>query len=212
MSIMSDLRPRGLPITRSRIEKIFPKLTPDQISRVASHGHIRSIQRDQILAEQGDASVPFFVVISGEIEIVQPTVGSTEIIVTTYDTGQFTGEFNTFSGRRALFRWRVAKSGEAIEIDRQHMLALVQNDSELGDIMMRAFVLRIMACRFLKLRHRLHSHLEKSLIGRTMQYIIDRTENFDYYFPCGKPKCRIKHVINWLNLFINFHNDKLNIR
>jgi len=138
---MSNIH-RGLPITRSRIEKIFPKLTPAQIGRVASNGHIRTIQRDQILVEQGDISVPFFVVISGEIEIVQPIVGSTEIIVTTYDTGQFTGELNTFSGRRALFRWRVAKSGEVIEIDRQHMLALVQNDSELGDIMMRAFVLR----------------------------------------------------------------------
>src|SRR3954469_4065914 len=138
---MSNIH-RGLPITRSRIEKIFPKLTPAQIGRVASNGHIRTIQRDQILVEQGDTSVPFFVVISGEIEIVQPTVGSTEIIVTTYDAGQFTGELNPFSGRRALFRWRVAKSGEVIEIDRQQMLALVQTDSELGDIMMRSFVLR----------------------------------------------------------------------
>jgi thioredoxin reductase (NADPH) len=141
MSPMSNIR-RGLPLTRSRIEKIFPKLTPTQISRIVSHGHIRIIQRDQILVEQGDISVPFFVVISGEIEIVQPIVGSTEIIVTTYNVGQFTGELNTFSGRRALFRWRVSKSGEVIEIDRQHMLALVQNDPELGDIMMRAFVLR----------------------------------------------------------------------
>ena len=132
---------RGLPLTRSRIEKIFPKLTPDQISRVASHGHIRTIQRDEILVEQGDISVPFFVVVSGEIEIVRPA-GSAETIVTAYDAGQFTGELNTFSGRRTLFRWRVTKSGEVIELDRQNMLALVQTDNELGDILMRAFVLR----------------------------------------------------------------------
>jgi putative transposase len=37
------------------------------------------------------------------------------------------------------------------------------------------------ACRFLKLKHHLHSPLEKSLIERTMQYIKDRTEGFDYY-------------------------------
>ena len=29
---------RGLPITSSRIEKIFPKLTPAQIRRVAAQG------------------------------------------------------------------------------------------------------------------------------------------------------------------------------
>ncbi len=137
---MSNIR-RGLPLTRSRIEKIFPKLTPAQISRIAAHGHMRMIQRDEVLVEQGDISVPFFVVISGEIEIVRPA-GSAETLVTVYDAGQFTGEVNTLSGRRTLFRWCVTKSGEVIELDRQHMLALVQTDAELGDIMMRAFVLR----------------------------------------------------------------------
>ncbi len=39
------------------------------------------------------------------------------------------------------------------------------------------------ACRFLNLRHHIHSPLEKSLIERTMQYIKDRTEGFDDYFP-----------------------------
>ena len=41
------------------------------------------------------------------------------------------------------------------------------------------------ACRFLKLRHHIHSQFEKSIIERTMQYIKDRIESFDdYYFPC----------------------------
>jgi thioredoxin reductase (NADPH) len=140
MSPMSDIR-RGIPITKFRIEKIFPKLTPAQINRVAAHGHMRMIQRNELLVEQGDISVPFFVVISGEIEILRPG-GSAETLVTVYDAGQFTGEVSTLSGRRTLFRWRATKSGEVIELDRQHMLALVQTDAELGEIMMRAFVLR----------------------------------------------------------------------
>lgn len=140
MRSMSDIR-RGIPITKSRIEKIFPKLTPAQINRVAAHGHMRMIQRDEVIVEQGDISVPFLVVISGEIEIVRP-VGSAETLVTVYDAGQFTGEVSTLSGRRTLFRWRATKSGQVIELDRQHMLALVQTDAELGEIMMRAFVLR----------------------------------------------------------------------
>ena len=35
------------------------------------------------------------------------------------------------------------------------------------------------ACRYLKLRHHIHSSWEKSLIERTIQYIKDRTECFD---------------------------------
>lgn len=62
------------------------------------------------------------------------------------------------------------------------------------------------ACRFLKLDHHLHSSLEKSLIERTMQYIKDRTESFDDYFPCRMRNCKLMHVQNWLNLFLDYHN------
>jgi thioredoxin reductase (NADPH) len=137
---MSDIR-RGFPLTRFSIEKVFPKLTSDQISRIAAHGHKRTVQDNEVLVEQGNISIPFFVVVSGEIDVLRP-VGSVETLITVYESGQFTGEVNTLSGRPTLFRLRVTKSGEVIEVDRQHMLALVQTDTELGDILMRAFVLR----------------------------------------------------------------------
>ncbi len=65
------------------------------------------------------------------------------------------------------------------------------------------------ACRFLNLEHHVHSPLEKSLIERTMQYIKDRTECFDDYFLCKVKNCKLKHVRNWLNLFIDYHNREL---
>ena len=66
-----------------------------------------------------------------------------------------------------------------------------------------------MACRFLKLKHHLHSSFEKSLIERTMQYIKDRTECFDDYFPFRLKNCKLKHVLNWLNLFVKYHNKEV---
>ena len=68
------------------------------------------------------------------------------------------------------------------------------------------------SCRFLKVNHRIHSTLEKSLIERTMQYIKDRTTEcfFDDYFPCRKKnKCKLNHVKQWLNLFIDQHNKSI---
>src|SRR6476646_6168669 len=84
---MSSTR-RGLPLTSSRIEKIVPKLTPAQVSRIAALGHIRSVQSGEVLIEQGDTSVPFFVVITGEIEIVRP-FGAHETLVTVHGPGEF---------------------------------------------------------------------------------------------------------------------------
>ena len=46
------------------------------------------------------------------------------------------------SGRRSLFRVRATKQGKVIELDRQQMQALIQTDAELGEILMRAFILR----------------------------------------------------------------------
>jgi thioredoxin reductase (NADPH) len=140
MTTMSNTR-RGLPLTSSRIEKIFPKLTPAQIDRIAAHGRIRSVQPGEVLIEQGDTSVPFFVVITGEVEIVRP-FDAYETLVTVHGSGEFTGEVNMLSGRRSFVRARATKPGKVIELDHQQMLTLVQTDAELSDILMRAFILR----------------------------------------------------------------------
>ena len=133
--------PRRLPLTRAHVEQIFPKLTPAQIRRIAARGHMRAMERGEVLYEQGDSAVPFFVVVSGELEVVRPLV-PVETLVTVHGPGQFTGEVGTLSGRRTLFRVRSTKPGKVIELDRQHMLALVQSDAELGEILTRAFILR----------------------------------------------------------------------
>ena len=132
---------RGLPLTRAHIEQIFPKLTPAQISRIAALGHMRATERGEVLCEQGDSAAPFFVVVSGELEVVRPS-GAVETLVTIHRSGQFTGEVGTLSGRRTMFRVRATEPGKVIELDRQHMLALIQSDAELGEILTRAFILR----------------------------------------------------------------------
>ncbi len=61
------------------------------------------------------------------------------------------------------------------------------------------------ACNFLRLKHTLHSTLEKSLIERVMQYFKDRTECFDDYYPCTTKKnnCDLSQVYNWIKLLIH---------
>jgi putative transposase len=65
------------------------------------------------------------------------------------------------------------------------------------------------ACKFLEIEHHLHSPYEKSIIERTIQYLKDRTEIFDDYFPCYKMNCKLKHIMNWFNLFVDHHNKEV---
>ena len=66
-----------------------------------------------------------------------------------------------------------------------------------------------MACRFLGLKYHIHSSLEKSLIERKIRYTKDRMENFDDYFPYRAKICKLKHVRNWLRLFVDYHNREI---
>lgn len=125
----------------SGVERMFPTLTPPQVERIAAHGHVRLIRAGEMLVEPGEQIVPFFVVTAGQVQIVRPS-GTTETLVAVYGPGQFTGEVNTLSGRPALLRARAGKSGEVIELDHEHLLALVQTDSELSELIMRAFIVR----------------------------------------------------------------------
>jgi hypothetical protein len=36
-----------------------------------------------------------------------------------------------------------------------------------------------------------------------------RTENFDDYFPGRMKNCKLKHVRNWLRLFVDYHNKEI---
>ncbi len=125
-------------------EDIFPTLSEAQIARLDSHGTRRRVTAGEILIEQGDTALPFFVILSGELEAVRPT-NLEKRIVALKGRGQFNGEINTLSGRRAIFRIQAATDGELIQLDRQTMMALVQTDAEIGELVMRAFILRRVA-------------------------------------------------------------------
>jgi thioredoxin reductase (NADPH) len=124
-----------------RADQMFPRLTPRQIERVASHGRIRAFQAGDVLVETADRSGPFFVVTRGRVEIVSPT-DHEETLVAVHEAGQFTGELGLLSGRRSLVRARATEPTEVIELDAERLRTLVQTDSEIGEIVMRAFILR----------------------------------------------------------------------
>ena len=88
--------------------------------------------------------MPFFVVLSGEIQVLRPSAGA-EALIVAQGAAQFTGEGTMLTGRRALTRIRATESGEVIELDREQLLGLIQTDAELSEIFMRAFILRRIA-------------------------------------------------------------------
>src|ERR1700693_1118462 len=128
-------------ISREQREKLFPTLTASQIARVAAYGKKRQASAGEVLIEQGDYNLPFVVVISGSLELVRNTETGEELVVV-YTAGKFLGDVTMLSSRRSLMRARMRDAGEIVETDRRSLQGVVQSDAELGDIFMRAFILR----------------------------------------------------------------------
>jgi thioredoxin reductase (NADPH) len=119
----------------------FPVLTAAQIDRIRPLGRLRKVQRGEILFEPNDTAVPFFVLLSRSMEIVQPSLEG-ERPVALHAAGEFTGEITMISGQRCLVRGRVTEPGEFLEVSGDVLRSLVGKDAELSEILLRAFILR----------------------------------------------------------------------
>jgi thioredoxin reductase (NADPH) len=126
-----------------RSAQMFPHLTPLQITRLSAHGRKIATQKGQVLSEPGDHP-PMYVVLSGSIEIIQPTL-SGETLIVVHTPGSFTGDVGTLRAISSVVRMRIREAGEILAIDDAHVRTIVQTDSELSELFMRAYILRRVA-------------------------------------------------------------------
>ena len=119
---------------------MFPQLNAVQVARLSAHGRKLAIKKGDVLVEPGDRG-RMFVVLSGSIEVVQPTV-SGETLVTVHTPGRFSGDVGTLGGIGGVVRLRVREDGEVLAIEEAQLRTIVQTDAELSELFMRAFILR----------------------------------------------------------------------
>jgi thioredoxin reductase (NADPH) len=121
--------------------EMFPVLTSAQQTRVLAHGQRRTAEQGEIVVELNEHVTKVFVVVSGQLQILQVS-NNHDQAVAICNPGMFTGELTVLSGRRGLVRIRAAEKSELIEIESAALRGLVETDSELSDIFLRAFILR----------------------------------------------------------------------
>jgi len=126
--------------TGKRAEYLYPTLTPAQLARIAPHGRRRQVARGEVLVQPGEQTTRLFIIESGRIDVVRPS--ASEEVVVSFTPGMFTGEATMLTGRRGLAQIRAGEDSDVIEVGRDDLLALIQTDSELSAMFMRAFILR----------------------------------------------------------------------
>lgn len=124
-----------------REKQTFPKLTDDQIDRAKQFGTVEDLAKGTTLFERGDRSVDFFIILKGKIEIYEHRRDGLNIF-TVHEDRHFTGEVDLFNDRQILIGGRMGEDGTVIRIDRPNFKKLIVAEPDIGEIVMRAFILR----------------------------------------------------------------------
>lgn len=128
-----------------RRAQMFPPLPERLVGRIRAHADELRFDDKAIVWEQGAENIPWYVVLEGELEIVHPHVEGDRVLehpITIHGRYEFTGEVNMLTDRRALVMGRAKGALRVLRVQNAKLRALLQTDSEISDIVMRAFILR----------------------------------------------------------------------
>jgi thioredoxin reductase (NADPH) len=123
------------------LDETFPKLSEKHLARIAGFAGERRFADGEMLWEQGDCNRPLFVVLEGRVAILS----GTDHLVVVDEPGEFTGDVDLLSGRPVVVRGRATGATRVLEIPAEKLREVVQTDSELSEIFLRAFLLRRIA-------------------------------------------------------------------
>ncbi len=125
----------------SERETAFPQLTDAQIDRLRPGGRVRDVKAGDVLFAEGDRGFSFYVVLDGAVEIIEHSRGVAHT-VTVHEPKEFTGDVDMLTGRVVLVTGRVARDGQVLELSAAALRQAVDENPELGDIILKAFLTR----------------------------------------------------------------------
>ena len=132
-------------VIKTRGHQLFPVLDAAQIDtakRFASEP-LREFAPGKMVYDVAERHVPVWLVLKGSIDVVRRDGLNHEAPITSLGPGQFSGEVSQLAGAATLASARAGPEGcSALPFDAAHVRALMIGSAEVGEIMMRAFILR----------------------------------------------------------------------
>ena len=119
----------------------FPALREDQIEALSRYGQTRETTAGQVLFRAGDTQNDFFVVLGGEVEVVDDFGGEVRTMGV-FRAGSFLGDLHMLTGQGVPLSAVVREGGELLAIPRVQLKEVVIEESDLSDIILKTFLAR----------------------------------------------------------------------
>jgi len=129
-------------IIETRAAQMFFTLEPAEIERVRRFGTCRTYAPGEALANVGKVAQGLTIIISGHVDVLQREPSGGHRLIVTHGPGSFMGELAQLAGRPALIDAYAKDEVHALIIPTERLRALLIAEADLGERIMRAFILR----------------------------------------------------------------------
>jgi thioredoxin reductase (NADPH) len=119
----------------------FPRLTESQLQALAAYGRRQPTRPDQVLYRAGDVNCDFYVVLGGKVATLEG-YGSQERVIGVHGPRRFLGSLGLLVGGAVFLTAVVTEPGEVLAVPTSSLRELVARDAALGDLILRAYLLR----------------------------------------------------------------------
>jgi thioredoxin reductase (NADPH) len=119
----------------------FPTLDDADLATLRQFGRVESVEQGRVLQRVGDVPRDFHAVVSGAIDVTVRVDGQEEVL-RRHEPGGFLGELSLLTGQRTFIEARMAEAGELIVVPQEAFRRMIATETELSDILLRAFVSR----------------------------------------------------------------------
>jgi thioredoxin reductase (NADPH) len=119
----------------------YPRLSDEQIQALAAIGERRRVQAGDTLYREGDETTDLFVILEGKVASVEGC-GPDERVVAVHGPGRFVGELGLLTGQASFLTAVVREPGEVLVVPADDLRELVTEDAALGDLILRAMLIR----------------------------------------------------------------------
>jgi thioredoxin reductase (NADPH) len=140
--VPEDRKPLDAEDPLGRPAQTNPTLDDQQMARIAAFGTRESMPAETTLFRRGDRGRDFHVVVTGSVEVFDVDPRGEERVIVVHGPGQFVGELDLFNDHQILVNGRTGADSELIRVRRADVRRMIAAEPDLGETIIRAFILR----------------------------------------------------------------------
>jgi thioredoxin reductase (NADPH) len=120
----------------------YPRLSEHQITALGAAGEARPTTTGDVLFQEGERAAEFIAILNGTVAVVEAYGSPDERVIAIHGPGRFLGEIGLLTGQAAFVTAVVREPGEVLALPVDKLRQLVAQDTALGDLILRAYILR----------------------------------------------------------------------